>query len=72
MKELRHQIFFLAGWHHNMIILDFMNLKKRRTSALYKFYDISFLFVVKDESFMDKNHDEVLSVTFMKHIKNIL
>jgi hypothetical protein len=72
MKELRHQILFLAAWHHNIILLDFMNLKKRRTSALYKFYDISFLFVVKDESFRDKDHDEVISVTFMKYIKNML
>jgi len=72
MKELKHQILFLAGWHHNMIIIDFMNLKKRRTSALYKFYDISFLFVVKDESSRDKDHDEVLSAIFMKYIKNML
>jgi hypothetical protein len=49
-----------------------VNLKKRRTSALYKFYDISFLFFVKDESFRDKDHDEVLSVTFMNYIKNML
>jgi hypothetical protein len=72
MKELRHQILFLAGWHHNMIIIVLMNLKKCKTSALYKFYDVSFLFVVKDELFRDKDHDEVINVTFMKYIKNML
>jgi hypothetical protein len=72
MKELRYRILFLVGWHHNMIIIGFMNLKKRRTSALYKVYDISFLFVVKDESFRDKDHDEFINVTFMKYIKNML
>jgi len=72
MKELRRQILFLAGWHHNMIIIVLMNLKKCKTSVLYKFYDVSFLFVVKDELFKDKDHDEVINVIFMKYIKNML